>query len=451
MVLAAFFSVAFLNTTFALSLSKGRINTETTMLYKLFCSLLTLMLFATVADAAHAQDARRGAELYMQLPGGVASCVSCHGPEPQGNRNSLLKAANNPQALTKALATVGVMSYIRASLDDAGINDLAAFLGTVNVASAPDTGLLLFPLTADFGTLGLGAASSPQRFVLFNRSAVPINLSNLSVSGGGVGNGYTLAHQCPGSLASGASCTASITFVATATGQFAGALRISNSATPTPLVAALASKVNPTTGGELVWSPEPQTLEFGNGNAGSVPTTRTLTLVNGGIAPVTLGAAPLVFGSATLTGQNTAPFSVSGCAAGLVLQPSSNCQITLGYAAGSPASSQGVLQIRSNGKNPSALLLSAAGEGAAAAAPSPPTATGSGSGGGAMISLLWLIGLAVAAGAMSKTPSRTWRWLYFATNGLTCCRGKSLISRRLLSNRVYPNDVPSELGVDRLL
>jgi mono/diheme cytochrome c family protein len=79
--------------------------------------LVALLLLGT----AHAQDARRGAELYMQLPGGVASCVSCHGPEPQGNRNSLLKAANNPQALTKALATVGVMSYIRASLDDAGI------------------------------------------------------------------------------------------------------------------------------------------------------------------------------------------------------------------------------------------------------------------------------------------------------------------------------------------
>ncbi len=186
----------------------------------------------------------------MQLPGGVASCVSCHGPEPQGNRNSLLKAANNPQALTKALATVGVMSYIRASLDDVGINDLAAFLGAVNVASSADTVLLLFPLTADFGTLGLGAASGPQRFVLFNRGTVPINLSGLSVHSADNRNssGYSLTHQCPSSLAPGASCTASVTFVAAAMGQFGGSLQGSSSATATPQVAALATKVNPTTG-----------------------------------------------------------------------------------------------------------------------------------------------------------------------------------------------------------
>ncbi|MFM8899362.1 MAG: choice-of-anchor D domain-containing protein [Burkholderiales bacterium] len=359
-----------------------------------------------VTGMAQAQDARRGAELYMQLPGGVASCVSCHGPEPQGNRNSLLKAANNPQALTKALATVGVMSYIRASLDETGINDLAAFLGAVNVASAPDTGLLMFPLTADFGTLGLGAASGPQRFVLLNRGSVPVNLFNLSVTGGG----YNLTHQCPSSLASGASCTASITFLASATGQFAGALQVSSSASATPLVAALASKVNPTTGGELVWSPEPQPLDFGNGNPSSAPTTRTLTLVNGGITPVTLGAAPLVFGSATLTGQNTAPFSVSGCAAGLVLAPSSHCQMTLRYAAGSPAPSQGLLQIRSSGKNPPSLQLRAAGEAAAVppppSSPTPTPTPDAGSGGGAMTafpsSLLWLSGIAAAALALGR-------------------------------------------------
>ncbi|MFM2449150.1 MAG: hypothetical protein RIS44_1600 [Pseudomonadota bacterium] len=359
-----------------------------------------------LVSTAHAQDARRGAELYMQLPGGVASCVSCHGPEPQGNRNSLLKAANNPQALTKALATVGVMSYIRASLDDAGINDLAAFLGAVNVASSTDTALLLFPLTADFGTSGLGAASGPQRFVLFNRGTVPINLSNLSVSGAGNSNAYSLSHQCPSSLASGASCTASITFVAAATGQFAGSLQVSSSATPTPLVVALAAKVNPTTGGELGWSPDSQTLEFGSGSSASAPSTRQLTLVNGGLTPITLGAAPLVFGSVTITGQNTTPFSVSGCAAGLVLQPASNCQLTVRYAAGSPAHSQGLLQVRSNGKNPPSLLLSAAGEPAAVTPPTSPSTLDTGSGGGAMAvypsSLLWLCGVVAAALALRR-------------------------------------------------
>jgi mono/diheme cytochrome c family protein len=40
-----------------------------------------------------AQDAVRGAGLYLQLPGNLASCVSCHGPDPAANRNNLLRAA----------------------------------------------------------------------------------------------------------------------------------------------------------------------------------------------------------------------------------------------------------------------------------------------------------------------------------------------------------------------
>jgi cytochrome c553 len=363
-----------------------------------------------LAGSVQAQDARRGAELYMQLPSGVASCVSCHGPEPQGNRNSLLKAANNPQALTKALATVGVMSYIRASLDDAGINDLAAFLGAVNVASSADTALLLFPLTADFGTLGLGAASGPQRFVLFNRGTVPIGLSGLSVRSADNSNGYSLSHQCPSSLASGASCTASITFVGSAVGQLAGTLQVSSSATAKPLVGALAAKVNAGAVGELGWAPDSQALEFGSGSSASATSARVLTLVNGGLTPVTLGAAPLVIGSVTITGQNTTPFSVSGCAAGLVLQPSGKCELTVRYAPGGPAPSQAVLQIRSNGKNPPSLQLNTAGEPAPVMPPtlptSPPTPD-AGSGGGAMTiypsSLLWLYGVAAAALALRRS------------------------------------------------
>jgi cytochrome c553 len=376
------------------------------VLKKMMSCLAAWVATLGLTTSAHAQDARRGAELYMQLPGGVASCVSCHGPEPQNNRNSLLKAANNPQALTKALATVGVMSYIRASLDDAGINDLAAFLGTVNVASSADTALLMFPLTADFGTLGLGAASGPQRFVLFNRGAVPINLSGLSVRSADNSNGYSLSNQCPSSLASGASCTASISFVATAVGQFAASLQVSSSATSMPLVAGLAAKVNSSAGGELMWSPEPQALEFGSGGSASLPSTRQLTLVNGGLVPVTLGAAPLVFGSVTLTGQNTAPFSVNGCAAGVVLPPSSSCQLTVAYATGSPAPGQAVLQIRSNGKNPPAVLLSAAGSPVAVTPPTSPPTPEAGGGGGAMTaypsSLLWLCGVAAAALALGR-------------------------------------------------
>jgi hypothetical protein len=150
-------------------------------------------------------------------------------------------------------------------------------------------------------------------------------------------------------------------------------------------------------------------LDF-SGTPSGQTVTRTLTVINGGIAAVTLGAAPLVAGSFNLTGANPVPFAISGCAAGTVLQPASTCQLTVRYTAGSAADAQAVLQLRSNGKNPPALQLRAASS-APASVPlpmpnSPTAAADSGSGGGAGVTsatgLLWLLGLVFGISALRR-------------------------------------------------
>lgn len=89
------------------------------------CRLLSCA-FAWAPLAGLAADAERGAQLYLRRPTDAPACVSCHGPDPAGNRNNILRASDQPLALVKALGTVGVMGYLRPVLSDTDIGDLAA-------------------------------------------------------------------------------------------------------------------------------------------------------------------------------------------------------------------------------------------------------------------------------------------------------------------------------------
>jgi cytochrome c553 len=309
------------------------------------------------SSAACAQDAARGAGLYMRLSDGVASCVSCHGPEPQGSRNNLLRAAGNPQALTKALATVGVMSYLRASLADGDVEDLAAFLQSVQASASAQAALALWPLTADFGVLNPGGAAGPQRFLLINRSASRALLSKVQVQG----DDLRLEHDCGSELSAGASCSLQVTRLAGRTGFGTAAVVINSASQAQPLVAALsASVVSSSAIGALAWVPNAQAIDFGQAPAGQ-SAVQNLSLINNGLAPVTLGAPPAVAGSWSLTGDNLTPLSVSGCAAGTVLAPAETCQVRLQYQPATSTRTLALLQLRSNGTNPPALTLRALG------------------------------------------------------------------------------------------
>ncbi|MBI4740369.1 MAG: hypothetical protein HY777_02165 [Betaproteobacteria bacterium] len=54
---------------------------------------------------AMAADAGNGKTLYNTAMGGVACSASiCHGPSPAANLNSTMKGANNPAAISSAIA-----------------------------------------------------------------------------------------------------------------------------------------------------------------------------------------------------------------------------------------------------------------------------------------------------------------------------------------------------------
>lgn len=324
-----------------------------------------------LATPCLAQDAARGAMLYMQLPNGLASCVSCHGPEPQGNRNSLLKAADNPQALTKALATVGAMSHLRAGLDEGGVQDIAAFLGGANRAAASSAALVFWPLTADFGTLGLGAAAGPQQVQLLNRGGTGLRLNPPALHG----QGFALQHDCPALLAAGARCTVRVTALALAPGWQGGAVVLGSPDWPGAGAVALAAHVQVAAAGVLQWQggAADGLLDLGALPAGQQRSVQR-RLVNAGPGALTLGAPPAVAGSLSLTGDNLAPVTTSGCAAGTVLAPTEACTLGIRLEGGSAVPVQALLQVRSSGQNPPALALSAGAVPPPASAPPAPLA-----------------------------------------------------------------------------
>jgi len=326
--------------------------------------VFTLLLVSSAACAALAPDASRGAQWYVQLPSQAPSCVSCHGPDPTQNRNNILRAADRPATLLRALNTVGVMGYLRDSLDDAAIADLAAYLARVAVVAAPDAPVALWPSTIEFGRLPAGGVSASHDLRLRNLGTEALDLERPQM----LGQGFLLSDDCLASLAPGASCVLTLRASTAIAGPAVATLQLGSSASWSPLLLGVSAAVVNTEAGQL--SANAARLDFGTLQAG-VRLTRSITLTSHGTLPVTLGVA-------TLTGPGRAQFQLDGaCAPGTVLAPGMQCAVQVEYAPAMAGMSQATLQWRSDGVNPGTLMLegNATAATAAPAASAPPVST----------------------------------------------------------------------------
>jgi len=327
------------------------------------------LLGALPVAAQTVGDAERGATLYLQAPLNLASCVSCHGPDPAANRNNLLRAAGQPQVLLRTLNAIGAMGYLRDALTETDIADLAAYLGRVQAAiSGP---LDVWPRTLEIGTLALGG-TSPEHVVRLRNGgtapmALPAPMLALSLS-----DSFTLTHDCPATLPAGAACTARLRALGLRFGVATSALRAGPGGA---VVLGTSVRVREAPFGVLAWEGTTAgRLDFGAVPVGQTA-TRVLSLRNTGDAALSLGVS-------TLTGAGSGSFVVTGdCQPASALAPGQSCTTTLRFSPGAAAPAEALLQWRADATNPPALRLD--GSGVAAA---PPVAGigdgGSGGGGG---------------------------------------------------------------------
>jgi cytochrome c553 len=318
----------------------------------MFChrSAWALLAAFTALGPAQAQDAARGARLYLGLPAGEASCVECHGPDAGQDRNRLLNAAQGPAAIDVALRKAAAMGYLSDLLSPADKADLSAWLAQVLSQAEGTATELIWPWNLEFGRVAPGAAAAPQPVRLRNRGAgvLPVSPRLRGLVPGGA-EGLSLVHDCPGALPPGGECTAWVGLVAGAEGRLQAALVWGDSGT------AESSAIRPVGVAATVSSAALGAAQWRDATPGApvllqaLPTTSasvSLPLHNAGNSPLTLGVP-------AITGPGRASFRIEpgGCAAGRVLAPGTGCTLLIAATAPSAGQSEALLQWRNDGSH----------------------------------------------------------------------------------------------------
>lgn len=313
----------------------------------------------------HAQDAARGAQLYLRLPGGEPACVECHGPDPGQNRNRLLNAAQGPQAITLAIGRAAAMGYLAPLLGEAEKTDLSAYLATVNrQAESGDMATQAWPWGLEWGRLAPGVLPPVLKAQVFNPGPAAVELAP-AVAGDAAA--VALGHDCPTVLPPGAGCTASLQLRAPLPARLAAALRWQapgpQAVAPVGLYASAADAAV----GVAEATPPLESLQL-SPTGGSA--SASFEIINSGGQVLTLGVP-------AITGPGQAVFSTAGssCAPGLALGPGQRCTVRV-TATASPGTgfAEALLQWRNDGQHLQPVVLRAERGCAPAPAPAPPPA-----------------------------------------------------------------------------
>ncbi len=215
---------------------------------------------------------------------------------------------------------------LRATVLAALVGAVACGKSSTNTSPSPPAtptspGVALSVSALTFNTQAVGTASASQTVTVSN-GTTPLN-----VSGVAVGGDFSQTNTCGSSLAAGATCTVTVIFTPSAVGTRTGALTITDDASTSPQVVALAG-----TGGMGQIALTPTTLSFSNLVVGSSG-TQTVTIRNSGGATVNL------FG-VTTSGDFT---QVSNCSTSVVA--GSTCLINVKFSPSATGSRTGTLTI----------------------------------------------------------------------------------------------------------
>jgi Domain of unknown function (DUF1929)/Protein of unknown function (DUF1573) len=124
--------------------------------------------------------------------------------------------------------------YMMFLINSAGVPSVARFvhLNAENNAPLPVT---LAPSSIFMPNTVIGTQSASDTASLTNHQTVPLNISNIAVSGD-----FLQTNKCTSPISAGASCTFTLTFRPTASGLRSGTVTITDSATDSPQVLNLA-------------------------------------------------------------------------------------------------------------------------------------------------------------------------------------------------------------------
>ena len=172
-----------------------------------------------------------------------------------------------------------------------------AYAVAVTASALPVTGLILTPVTQDFGPVTLNSASAAQTFTLTNLLAATATVAVTSVAVSGDFSVMTNASggaSCAGPLAPNASCYVQVVFAPTATSQRTGTLTIVTSA------GTVTSALSGNGLEDLGYAFHPDEVDFRNA-PGTASQQQTVMLSNTATTPLTVGAVTSNDASVTVT------------------------------------------------------------------------------------------------------------------------------------------------------
>jgi hypothetical protein len=194
----------------------------------------------------------------------------------------------------------------------------------------------LTPTSQDFGNVIVGQVSSPISFIFTNSSSATEIVQSVYISPAGSDFTTQASSTCT-SVPAGGTCSFTITFSPSASGQRTATLYVnSNDATSPQLTAALTGAgVAPTTTATLT----PSSASFGSVTVGTTSTAQQFTLTNTGNTAI---------GNISV-GTSTNFAATPNC--GSTLAPGANCSINVVFIPTAAGSLTGTLTVNSTSSN----------------------------------------------------------------------------------------------------
>ena len=189
-------------------------------------------------------------------------------------------------------------------------------IGSPIVVSLSGTGVApvgFSPLSLDFGSVSVNTTSAAQTITLTNNQNGALAIKSVGTTGD-----YSQTNNCSASLGAGQTCQISVKFKPTVSGTIAGALNVNTDATPDAEPIALTGVGTGSVSSNVSFSAA--SLSFGNQEAGSVSSQKSVSVKNNGNTSLTIQTVTASFGYA----------STDNCA-GQMLAPGSTCTVNVKF------------------------------------------------------------------------------------------------------------------------
>ncbi len=201
----------------------------------------------------------------------------------------------------------------------------------------PPQGVTASPTALNFGNEPTGFTSAAQNVTLTNYASSAAAVSSIATTGD-----FAQTNNCGSSIASGASCTVSVTFSPTATGSRTGTL--------TATAGGNTSTVNLSGTGTApgpALSANPASLSFGSAVVGSSGGTEPTTITNTGTSSATISSIAVTAGGSDFSQTNNC---------GTTLAVNASCTVNVSFQPSAGGTRSGSLTVTSNAPSLSVSL-----------------------------------------------------------------------------------------------